>query len=439
MKSSEAVPAQSVAIPKATEIPSSQTLLSISEVLQISAMRRLCFAQLISNFGDVIAIFGVISVLTFRLNGSPQQVNGLQIAYLLPIAVLGVVAGVFVDRWPLKITMVASDFVRASLVLLLLSAHTLWHYYLVLTTISVVSSFFNPAQAVAVRSVVPTAGLRSANSLMQQVLFVTRIIGPALAALLVSTFGPVSCYLADVISFLGSGVTIATIAFKPRPSGSSSPQIEQETGPHRIGSVVSGIREGLQFIWHHANFPFIVMAFSAAMFVVASFAPLIAIYVRDSLHGSNRFFGLASAMIGVGIFLGVNVLNAWGKKLKDKTLVILGLGEMAFALAILTAWPHLISTIVGNLIVGCGVASILVPANTMIQMETPAALMGRVNATVMSLVFASQIAGLVLSGSIANYIGVRHVFALCSALLMLLVVCGKVLSGRDRVADDAIA
>lgn len=158
-------------------------------VLRIPLLRRLWYAQIVSVFGDFLALFAVIGVLTFQMHGTPQQVVGIQISYLLPVAVLGVIAGVFVDRWPLKATLVSSDAIRCGLVLLLLAATKLWHFYAVLAAISVVSSFFGPAQGVALRSAVPLHGLRSANALMQQVMFGMRIIGPALAATLVAAFG----------------------------------------------------------------------------------------------------------------------------------------------------------------------------------------------------------------------------------------------------------
>jgi DHA3 family macrolide efflux protein-like MFS transporter len=82
--------------------------LSMGAVLRIGMMRRLWYAQTISVFGDFLALFAVISVLTFRLHANAQQITGVQIAYVLPIT-LGVLAGVFVDRWPLKATMVGSD------------------------------------------------------------------------------------------------------------------------------------------------------------------------------------------------------------------------------------------------------------------------------------------------------------------------------------------
>ena len=83
--------------------------LSMGAVLRIAMLRRLWYAQIISVFGDFLALFAVINIITFKLHANAQQVTGVQIAYMLPIAVLGIMAGVFVDRWPLKPTMVASD------------------------------------------------------------------------------------------------------------------------------------------------------------------------------------------------------------------------------------------------------------------------------------------------------------------------------------------
>src|ERR1700738_1600075 len=92
------------ATPLDPELPA---LMSMGAVLRISMMRRLWYAQIISVFGDFLALFAVIGILTFNLHATPQQVTGVSIAYMLPIAALGIIAGVFVDRWPLKPTMVS--------------------------------------------------------------------------------------------------------------------------------------------------------------------------------------------------------------------------------------------------------------------------------------------------------------------------------------------
>src|ERR1700761_4747606 len=197
----------------AATTPAPPEPLGMAAVLKIPMLRRLWYAQIISVFGDFLALFAVIGILTFKLNATAQQITGVQIAYMLPIAVLGILAGVFVDRWPLKPTMVSSDSIRAVLVLLLIFAKQPWHFYAILAAISVVSSFFTPAQGVAIRSAVPLHGLRSANALMQQVMFGMRIIGPAIAAFMVAYLGAASCYVLDSASFIGSACLIASVAF----------------------------------------------------------------------------------------------------------------------------------------------------------------------------------------------------------------------------------
>ena len=409
--------------------PPAETLppdpLSMGAVLRIGAMRRLWYAQIVSNFGDFVALFAVIDVLTFQLHANARQVTGVQIAYLVPIAVLGIVAGVFVDRWPLKTTMVASDFARGGLVLLLLLSRQTWHFFFVLAAISVVSSFFGPAQGVAIRSLVPFHGLRSANALMQQVMFVTRIAGPAAAGTLVSLFGRQSCYYADAASFIASGCLIATLTLV-RPAASAHPEPASQTDARGLRKIGRDMRQGFDFIFHHAGLLFVIVALAAGMFVLGCFGPLIAVYVRDSLRASTRVFAMASAAIGLGILIGINVLNTFARKVKNAYLVYAGLGGIAVGLCFLTLVTLVWTTILGDFIIGFSVAGIIIPSQTMIQQETPPALMGRVGSTVMSFIFAAQICGLVLSGVLAGAIGVQHVFAVCAVLLAVLIVVGRV-------------
>jgi MFS family permease len=419
-------PAPAESIPKPPIDPAMPAPLSMGEVMRIPMMRRLWYAQTISVFGDFLALFAVISILTFKFKATPQQVTGIQIAYMLPIAVLGILAGVFVDRWPLKPTMVSSDSIRAVLCLLLLACTQVWHYYAVLAAISVVSSFFGPAQGIAVRSAVPLHGLRSANALLQQVMFGMRIIGPAIAAFMVAYLGPASCYVLDSLSFVGSACIIASLVFlkpeKAAPMAASPVAVNTSA----LGKIWLDMKQGISFIIHHAALLFVILAMAAGMFVIGCFGPLIAIYVRDSLHASTKMFGIVSPMIGLGMLLGINGLNTFGKKLSNTLLVYSGLCGIAIGLVILTLLPHIWSTLIGNFIIGFSVAGIIVPAQTLFQQATPPELMGRVGSTFMSIIFAAQISGLVLSGVLTQHIGVRQVFGLCAGMLVILIAVGKI-------------
>jgi DHA3 family macrolide efflux protein-like MFS transporter len=82
--------------PEQVPLPATKQL-GMVEVLRYRTMRMLWYAQVISAFGDFLILFAVITVMTFKLRATPQQVTGIQIAYMLPIAVLGIFSGAFID------------------------------------------------------------------------------------------------------------------------------------------------------------------------------------------------------------------------------------------------------------------------------------------------------------------------------------------------------
>src|ERR1700746_2327633 len=91
------------------------TSLSFSDVLRLRPVRRLWIAQIVSVFGDFLAVFAIIAVVTFELHGRATQVAMVLVSFMAPLAIVSPLAGVFVDRWHLKRTMIASDVIRGGL------------------------------------------------------------------------------------------------------------------------------------------------------------------------------------------------------------------------------------------------------------------------------------------------------------------------------------
>ena len=394
-------------------------------VLGLTVMRRVWYAQLVSLLGDFLALFAVISVVTYRMHGTPAQVTGVQISYMLPLAILGPLSGVFVDRWPLKPTLVASDLIRAVLVLFLFVTTTMWEIYVVLCLLSCVSSFFGPAQSVTIRSHVPPDGLISANALMQMAMMGTRVIGPAAAGVLVAAFGPRVCYALDVVSFVVSAALISSVAML-RPPAAAAPG-GPATDRGRIGAILHEMGAGMRFIVHHAAISFVVMAMAAGLFVIGCFGPLIAIYVRDWLHAKSGVFGIVSAMVGTGMMFGMPAVRRLSGSVSNSTLVLAGLAGIGLGALLLGAFTFVPTALLATFTLGFTFAGVIVPAQTLMQRETPHALMGRISSTVMSVVFFAQLLGLVLSGVLAQIFGVRTVFFLCAILAWMLTAAGKLL------------
>ena len=198
----------------------------------------------------------------------------------------------------------------------------------------------------------------------------------------------------------------------------------------RLAGIWQDTKQGIGFIFHHAGLLFVIVALAAGMFVMGCFGSLIAVYVREDLHAATSIFGVARALIGVGMLMGINALGAFAKNVRNEVLVYSGLAGIAVGLVILAGIARVWSTFMGDFVIGFAVAGIVIPSQTMIQQETPPTLMGRVGATTMSMIFTAQISGLVLSGILAERIGVRHEFAVCAVLLVMLIGAGCVWRGR---------
>ena len=404
--------------------------MSFREVLRIDVMRRVWYAQMVSLFGDFLALFAVIAVVSFRMHGTPNQITGVQIAYMLPIVFVGPIAGVFVDRWPLKPTLVASDLIRAALAVLLIPSTAVWHLYVVLAALSCVSAFFGPAQQVTIQASVPPNGLISANALMQIAFMGMRVVGPATAGAVAATFGAASVTRSTWRASSVSAALIGSVMIRRPPPAASA--VAAGTSSNRIHAIWRDLVQGVSFIVHHAAVLFVVLAMSAGLFTIGCFGPLIAVYVRDTLHGSERLFGTISATVGIGLLIGTQVIRRLTGSMASDVLVLSGLGGIGAGVFLLGAVPLTGAALAGTLIIGFAFAAIMVPAQTLLQRETPRDMIGRVSSTNISVAFFAQIVGLVLSGALADRLGVRTVFLLCAALALAMAAGGRALLIMSR-------
>jgi MFS family permease len=391
--------------------------LGFREVLQLKPVRRLWLAQLVSIFGDFLALFAVLSAVTFRWHGTATEVTFLTLAYMLPFAFVGPLAGVFVDRWNVKRTMIASDLSRAVLALTLVFVTDLAQVYAVLFLLSVVSSFFMPAQTVTLRTIVPAEGLLAANGLMQQAFQLTRIVSPTAAGALVSWLGESACYYLDGVSFIFSAAMIATIIIQRAVTPSAS-----DGG--KVKTVVTELSAGMKFIFTHAAISFVIISMAAGMFAISCFSPLFAVYVRDTLKATPLLFGIISSLVGVGMIVGMPLITKLARTRSKSHLVISGLFAIGVSVYLLAAFGSVPVAALATLGMGVGVAFIMVPSQTLMQQETPMEMIGRVSSSVMSVLCIAQVIGLIFSGSLAHWLGIKNLFYTSAGLLALIAAVG---------------
>ena len=392
--------------------------LSFREVLRIPAFRRLWMGQLVSIFGDFLALFAVLSYASFKLHATASQVTFISVSFLLPFAFFGPIAGVFVDRWNLKQTMIASDLIRAVLMLTLVFIPNLYGIYAILLALSLVSTFFIPAQSVTLRTLVPRNGLLSANALMQQAMQLVRIVTPAIAGALVGWVGAKICYYIDSVSFLFSVAMVAPLVIRREKIAAT---VQSKTS---VSSVVSELGAGAKFIFTHASISFVIISITAGMFAISCFGPLVAVFVRDNLKANELVFGIVNSLVGVGMILCTMMIGKYAKSRAKTQMVIEGLLCIGVSVVLLAAFGNIPMAAVGMFGVGVGAALIMIPSQTLIQAETPVEMVGRVSSSVWSLMSVAQVIGLVFSGSLAQQLGIVKLFYLSAAMLVVIAVIG---------------
>jgi len=385
-------------------------------VFKIRDFRKLWAAQFVSIFGDFLALFGVISLITFRLHGTVMQVTYVTISYMVPLAIVGPIAGVFVDRWNVKRVMITSDLIRAGLALMLVFVTDIRQICAIFFCLSFVSSFFAPSQSVTIRTIVPRESLLAANAMISQAFYTVRIFSPALAGALVAWLSEKICFYLDSATFLFSAGMLMTMAIVRA--------VTPPSGEKTVSGFFHDFTAGVRFIFTHPSLAFVMLAMMNAMFVLSCFSPLVSIFVRDFLSAGSFLFGVISSMIGVGLIAGTQLVTRFGKNRAKEHIVLVGLIGLGLSVGVLSVSKIAVFAGVGTFLMGFSVAFVLVPAQTLMQQDTPIQMVGRVSSSFMSLIALCQILGLMLSGYLAHVLGIRNLFKACTVMLLLISAAG---------------
>ena len=410
-------------------MPGNTPQLSFREALGIRAVRRLWFAQIVSVFGDFLAVFAVFSVVTFELHGTPVQLSLIMVSFLTPLAFVSPLAGVYVDKWNVKATMIASDLIRGVLVVSLLFVRDLYAIYAIFFALSTVSSFFIPAQSVALRAVAPMEGLMAVNALMQQAVQGSQIVAPALAGLLVQFAGANPCFVFDSFSFFFSAAMVATIAIHRTPAAAGA-----------ASTLLASLREGFRFIFTHSAISFVLVSMASGMFAVRCFGTLLSIYVRDTLHSTADVFGYLNSLIGIGMIAGSQILPRLARRISKPHLVVYGLNGMGLAVLLTAVFERVSTTALAMLGLGFAAAFIMISASTLMQQETPHELLGRVSSSMMCMMAVAQVVAMFVAGPVAERAGIRNLYFGSAAMLVAIAIIGFArLRGQTETAAQPAA
>ena len=353
--------------------------------------------------------------------------TGIYVANTIPAVLLGTVAGVWADRWPKRTVMVASNGLRALLVLLapfclLPGPQWLglsWGYWgLVVMTLleSVLTQFFAPAEQAAIPLLVPPQLLLAANSLYQATSMAATIVGFALGdpilRLLKSLLARLQIsdgeFVLLPLCYGLAALAISRIALQEQPRAERNVSVWQEVGE---GMEVLRTRPSVRNAMAQ-----LVLLYSllAALYVLAiSLASLI------PALGPTQF-GTLLAMSGIGLALGAVLVAQLGGGLNRRRLAAAGLGTMAWTLVLLGQLRgNLVFTLLLCALLGVGAALLAIPAQTTIQEDTPEALRGKVFGLQNNLINVALSLPLVLAGTVVSRYGLLPVLWVLAALTLI--------------------
>ena len=375
-------------------------------------------AHLVSNLGDWLAFLALFGLAALEWRASATRVGLLAVAYVLPLVGVAPFAGVLVDRWDLRKVLVASDMARAVLVLAMAFAPGYAALCALLFLHQAAGCFFNPAQSAALPRFVPRPRLLSANALTSSAGHAAKLLGPAVAGLLVAALGPRGCFLADSASFVVSALALSTLPAMPggrRTTGAG-------TGPaRRAGSAWAAVRadlgEGFEFLRRAPRLRRAVGAVAWTMVAVGGFIAILAVYARDVLGAGPRTLGFLLSSLGVGAVAGALAVAHFGRGRSRQMAIGMGMFLGAIALAILAANPDLRSVAGGVLLLGAAAAVSIVPAQALLQEETPGALLGRVTSVAVAGIGLVQGLGMVLAGPLVGVLGMSRFLVLAALWL----------------------
>lgn len=275
-------------------------------VLRQRNFALLWFAGLVSITGDWMLIVA-LPVTVYELTGSALATGAILITNKLSALLLGSVAGIFVDRWDRKRTMVIANLVRGPALLLLLfvdSADRVWLVYVVAAVVSAVGQFFRPAENALLPRLVGKEYLVPANALNALNDNLGRLAGPALGGLVTAWIGLGGVAMVDSASFLVAAGMIAAISAATKPERQST-----------VDSSAAA-RTGLAVVWHEwlAGLRLVrdnqVLRIVFAVFAIASLGEGVMqtafwVYVDDALGGGAREAGWLLSAQAVGGLVGV--------------------------------------------------------------------------------------------------------------------------------------
>jgi MFS family permease len=413
--------------------------MGVRDILRIRDYRHLFGGQVVSDIGDGITLLLVLLVINDLTGGSTIAIALMAIAEAIPAFTVGLVAGVYVDRWNRRSIMLASDVLRAGIVITfgLISSPELLPLLFVLGFVQAsVGTFFRPARGAMLPHVIPESGLPAANGLAQASQVIGGVIGAGIAGLLFASFGSGAIGFAiDAGTFLVSFLLISRIA-------SSAGEISGEVRERAAGSnVLSSMRDGFGIVRHSRVLAGIILAAGVTMLGLGAVNVLFVPLVVNELGVNPAWMAGIDAAQTVGMLAAAALVTVIVRRIAPTSIITLGLVGIGICIGLMAGVSAIWQVLVILVLVGLFVTPLQAMIQTLVQTSTPDASRGRVVSLIQAAMSTASVASMAIGGVFGSLIGVREVFfaagvvTLVAALISFVMFRG--ISGRPVRAPAA--
>ena len=360
------------------------------------------------------------SWLVLDLTHSAAAVGVLGFCLYAPYAVLGLIGGALADRWNRQRVMIATQSAlavcaAALAVVAYLHVDRVWVIDGIAVVRGTIMAFNNPSRQALMVELVGRGELPNAIALNSSLNNATRVIGPAVAGVLIATVGVAACFALNALSFIAVIVALGAM----RPS-------EFHRQPLRVHpSLLTAIGDGLAYARHTKSVAVVLTMLFVVSTVSINFNVVLPVLARYTLHGGPQTFGFLTAVFGLGAFAGA-VVTASQRRASVALLLVALAGFGAAQLAVATQRTP---AGVALALFATGVCYTMYTAssNAIVQLSTPGFLQGRVGGLYNYVFLATGPIGSLLAGWLSERGGAPWAFLAGGAAAVAMAFAGVLL------------
>jgi MFS family permease len=379
--------------------------------LRVRNYRMFAAGGAVSNIGTWLQRTAQDWLVLELTNGSAAALGTATALQFLPMLLFGMFGGVLADRYPKRPILITAQSLMAALalsigVLTMTGAAQVWHVYVMAFTLGLISCVEVPTRQAFVVEMVGRRDLSNAIALNSSIFNLARVVGPALAGLLIYVLGGTGpIFLVNALTF---AAVISSLVFMRKSELTLSDPVPRAKGQ---------LREGLKYVLRHEELlmPILLLAF-VSMFS-QSFSMSIALMAREVFKAGASSFGLASSMFAVGALAGA-LLAARRASMSRKVLFAgaIGFGLFQISSGFAPVYPVYLGMLIPT---GIALITINTAANSIVQLATSPEMRGRVMGIYMLVFTGGTPLGAPLVGWMSELGGPRTGVVLSGAFVLV--------------------